>query len=510
MNFPKKNRRFFLKSVAGAGLLASPLAKLAFGATQPRAMPDSKVGADFLRHNDIPWALETRRSSFGFGPITPESHFFVRNNLPMPSAAIIQQRDDWRMEVEGVEQAGSITLRELKTMEMRTVATVMQCSGNGRAFYPHHPSGSQWGVGAAGCALWTGVSVADVLERFGGAQNGMPFVTSTGGETIPDGIDKDAVAVERSVPIDKALKDCMLVWEMNGAPISLAHGGPLRLIVPGYFGVNNVKWVKRLAATNEESAAKIQQSGYRLREIGQDGSPEHPSMYRMPVKSWINGPGADDEPVLAGKQMLYGVAFSGERGIKRIDVSVDEGEHWQQAEFVGPDLGVNAWRAFQYPVELSLGEHRVFCRAQDGEGEWQPRERVENQRGYGHNGWLDHGLTIKALAELPVAPAFVEPVAQKSMQVVPVSNKPKELSATAQRGRDIFLNGVQPGCGVCHALEDSGAQGAVGPNLDQLHPSLANVKQAVTQGVGIMPAFGSQLSSQEIDALSAYVFEASR
>ena len=354
------------------------------------------------------------------------------------------------------------------------------------------------------------MSVADVLERFGGAQSGMPFVTSTGGETIPAGIVKDAVAVERSVPIDKALKDCMLVWEMNGAPISLAHGGPLRLIVPGYFGVNNVKWVKRVAATSGESAAKIQQSGYRLREIGEDGSPEHPSMYRMPVKSWINGPGADDEPVLAGKQLVYGVAFSGERGIKRVEVSLDEGVHWQRAEFVGPDLGVNAWRAFQYPVELAVGEHRAFCRAQDGEGEWQPRDRVENQRGYGHNGWLDHGLTIKALAELPVAPAFVEPVVQKSMQAVPVSSKPNELSAAAQRGRDIFLNGVQPGCGVCHALDDAGVQGAVGPNLDQLHPSLANIKQAVSQGVGIMPAFGSQLNSQEIDALATYVFEASR
>ena len=109
-----------------------------------------------------------------------------------------------------------------------------------------------------------------------------------------------------------------------------------------------------------------------------------------------------------------------------------------------------------------------------------------------------------------MAPAFVEPVVQKSMQAVPVSSKPKELSSAAQRGRDIFLNGVQPGCGVCHALEDAGVQGAVGPNLDQLHPSLANVKQAVSQGVGIMPAFGSQLNSQEIDALSAYVFEAAR
>ena len=513
MNFSKFSRRLFLKSAAGAGLLASPLGNLAFSASAPRTMPGSKAGGDFLRHNDIPWALETRRSSFGFGPITPESHFFVRNNLPMPPAEIIVNRDDWRFEVEGVEQPGSLTLAELKTMDVRTVATVLQCSGNGREFFPHHPSGSQWGVGAAGCALWTGVPVAAVLERFGGAKGGLPFITSTGGETIPAGIDKDQVAVERSVPIDKALRDCMLVWEMNGAPISLAHGGPLRLIVPGYFGVNNVKWVKRIAATRQESTAKIQQSGYRLRDIGQNGGPEHPSMYRMPVKSWINGPGADDTPVLAGRQILYGVAFAGERGIKKVEVSLDEGVHWQEAEFVGPDLGVNAWRAFQYQAELAVGGHRVFCRAQDGEGDWQPRDRVENQRGYGHNGWLDHGLNIKALAELPASPVAMAPASvavRKVSESVVVSEKPKELSAVAQRGREIFLNGALPGCGVCHALSDAGSQGAVGPNLDQLHPSLASVKQAITQGVGVMPAFGGQLNAQEIDALAAYVFEASR
>ena len=513
MKLPRENRRFFLKSLAGLGLLVSPLGNLAFSGAAQRAMPGSKVEGNFLRHNDIPWALETRRSSFGFGPITPESHFFVRNNLPMPNTAILKQRDNWRMEIDGVEEPGSITLAELKSMERHTVPTVLQCSGNGRAFFAHHPSGSQWGVGAAGCALWTGVSVVEVLAHFGGAKDGLAFLTSTGGETIPEGIDKDQVAVERSIPIGKALKDCLLVWEMNGAPLSLAHGGPVRLIVPGYFGVNNVKWVKQLAATREESSAKIQQTGYRLRDIGQEGGPQHTSMYRMPVKSWINGPGADDMPVLAGKQVFYGVAFSGERGIKQVEVSLNNGKQWQKADFVGPDLGVDAWRVFQYSVELAIGEHRVFCRAQDGEGEWQPRERTENQRGYGQNGWQDLGLTVKALAELPMNPLVAAPVvvaANTLSAPIPVTNKPKELSAAAQRGREIFLNQVQPACGVCHALKDAGSQGAVGPNLDQPHPSLANVKQAITQGVGIMPAYGGQLNSQEIDALAGYVFEASR
>ena len=513
MEPPKRNRRFFLKSVAGAGILASPLGNLTFSSTSPRALPGSKVEGNFLRHNDIPWALETRRSSFGFGPITPESHFFVRNNLPMPSAAILGQRDQWHIQVNGVEQPGSVTLAELKSLKRHTVATVLQCSGNGRAFFTHNPSGSQWGVGAAGCALWAGVSVADVLAHFGGAKDGLAFLSCTGGETIPEGIDKDQVIVERSIPMDKALKDCLLVWEMNGAPLSWTHGGPVRLIVPGYFGVNNVKWIKQLAVTREESNAKIQQSGYRLRDIGEPGGPQHASMYRMPVKSWINGPGADDMPVLAGKQVFYGVAFAGERGIKQVEVSLNNGTQWHKAEFVGPDLGINAWRVFQYPVELPTGEHRVFCRAQDGDGEWQPRERIENQRGYGQNGWQDLGLTFTAFAELPLNPMVAAPEAvatNKLSTPVPITDKPATLSPVAQRGREIFLNQAQPGCGVCHTSKDAGSQGAVGPKFNQLKPSLANVKQAVTQGVGIMPAYGGQLNSQEINALATYVFEASR
>ena len=97
---------------------------------------------------------------------------------------------------------------------------------------------------------------------------------------------------------------------MNGEPLPIVHGGPVRLLVPGYFGVNNVKWVKRLAASVSESGNKIQQSGYRMRAVGESGNASHPSMYRMPVKSWLNGPGADGVSLAPGRHQLFGVAFS--------------------------------------------------------------------------------------------------------------------------------------------------------------------------------------------------------
>jgi len=276
--------------------------------------------------------------------------------------------------------------------------------------------------------------------------------------------------------------------------------------------VNNVKWVKRIALTEEESGASIQVSSYRFRDIGESGRPEHPSMYRMPVKSWLNGPGADDMPVLKGQATLYGVAFSGERGIDKVEVSVDEGQNWQEAELIGPDLGPNAWRSFILPMELSAGRHRFVSRATDISGDTQSRDAIPNHRGYGHNGWYDHGLEINVVDQLPASMTANATAAGSTPTPAAAAgtaaSSSSSLSAEATAGRDIFLTQVQPGCGVCHTLADAGTAGAIGPNLDTLKPSVDQVMRAVRQGVGAMPAFGAQLSETEMRALSVYVAEA--
>ena len=502
------SRRFVLKSLAAGVAAASHSVSFS---SAPRSVPLSKAGSAFIVHNDLPWALETRRSQFGVGPITPASHLFVRNNLPMPPPTQTDQGDDWSLSVVGCEREGSLTLADLKRMKSRTVATVLQCSGNGRDFFPHDPSGSQWAVGAAGCVLWTGVPVADIFEQFGGVKPNLTYLTTTGGEELPEGVDKDTVVVERSVPLEKGLRDCLLVWEMNGAPLPPIHGGPVRLIVPGYFGVNNVKWVRQLAATLSESGAKIQQSGYRMRPEGVAGGPEHPSMWRMPVKSWLNGPGADGAPVLAGLNLLYGVAFSGERGVEAVEVSADNGVSWQQAGWVGPDLGPNAWRTFQFAANLSVGEHRFVSRATDTEGDRQPKLAVHNHRGYGHNGWQDHALSVRVVAALPKAAIKASSQTSDSgLETVSAAIPGLALSDKALEGKQLFLQQAQPGCGVCHSLADADARGVVGPNLNQLSPSLAQVESAIAQGVGAMPAYGAQLSQTEISALATYIVEATR
>jgi len=463
-------------------------------------LPDGLDPRDFVVHGLEPLTLETRRDRFGTSVITPASLFFVRNNLPLPPLSIVDRPDDWELEIAGVAEPRTLTLRELKQWGVETTATVVQCSGNGRKFFEHETSGSQWGVGAAACAVWSGVPLKVVAERLGGAVEGMRFLTSTGGEELPEGVDRDSVVVERSIPIAKALDDCLLAWEMNGAPIPITHGGPLRLIVPGYFGCNQIKYVKRVAFTETGTTANIMRSGYRFRPIGESGAPDQPSMWAMSIKSWINGP-SGMHPVAEGPMQVHGVAFSGGQGVSQVEVSTD-GVQWQQAELIGPDLGPHAWRQFRLSMELDLGEHQLFSRATDGEGHVQPEQRTENHRGYGHDGWRDMGVAF----EVVEGPVIIE---EQSLEGSLVAQGPEpgslELSADEEAGRALFTSDAAPSCGTCHTLSEADTHATVGPNLNALGPSEAQIAQAVTNGVGAMPAYGEQLSEAQVQQIAAYV-----
>jgi DMSO/TMAO reductase YedYZ molybdopterin-dependent catalytic subunit len=180
------------------------------------------------------------------------------------------------------------------------------------------------------------------------------------------------------------METAILAWEMNGEPIPRAHGGPLRMIVPGYYGVNNVKYVKRVAFTENETDAKIQTSGYRLRPVDVGGAPDQPSMWQMKVKSWVTHPLMDSE---SGRVQIYGVAFGGVNPVDKVEVSTDGGETWQEASFTGPDLGRFGWRVFVLPAELESGTYTITSRATDSEGNVQEQSTEENHRGYDYSGW---------------------------------------------------------------------------------------------------------------------------
>lgn len=337
--------------------------------------------------------IETRRSAFGSSVVTPTSQLYVRNNLPTPPESIVADRDAWAVQIDGVNRPRQLSLRELKTMGLETVTMVLQCSGNGRGFFPSKPSGTQWTVGAAGCVVWSGVPVRDVVKALGGVAGGMLYMTGTGGEVLPAGLDPKSVLVERSVPLS-AMEDALLAWEMNGEPVPLAHGGPLRLIVPGYTGVNNIKYIKQLAFTAKESEAHIMSHGYRISPPGSKGDPSQPSVQEMSVKSWINSPIPEDGNRAAGLVQIQGVAFGGMHAIKGVEVSIDGGKSWRQARLVGPDMGRYAWRQFVLAAQLPKGTYQLASRATDVRGNVQPETRGENQSGYNNTSWADHAVTV--------------------------------------------------------------------------------------------------------------------
>jgi DMSO/TMAO reductase YedYZ molybdopterin-dependent catalytic subunit len=335
--------------------------------------------------------VETKREAFGTSGITDTDILFLRNNLGAPAASITENPDAWEVEIDGVTSPRKLSVGELKRMGLASVAMVLQCSGNGRGFFDHKASGSQWRVGAAGNALWSGVPMKAVVNELGGVRAGMRYMTSTGGETIPPGIEPNKVMVERSVPWT-AMESAILAWELNGEPLPLAHGGPLRVVIPGYYGVNNVKYVKRIAFTEDQTGANIQSSGYRVRPIGQKGAPGQPTMWEMNLKSFVTHPAGGS--LRAGPTQVYGVAFTGGSPVSAVEVSIDGGKTWRAARFFGPDMGPAAWRQFVLPVTLPAGSYEITSRAIAADGEVQPEHRIENERGYAHNGWRDHAVKV--------------------------------------------------------------------------------------------------------------------
>lgn len=394
------SRRHLLGATAGliaAASLKPTLASAQQAAATPKALPEYvnwKVADSMIIHT--PTTIETKRSAIGTSVITPSDRLFIRNNLPAPTTAQIGNVNAWKVSVEGVGKPQTFTLSDLKSMGFEVIATVLQCSGNGRSLFASKLSGTQWQTGAAGCVMWAGIPVRDLVKALGGVSAGMVYMTGTGGETLPAGIDPNSVIVERSVPL-VAMQDAILAWEMNGEPLPLAHGGPLRLITPGYSGVNNIKYIKRLAFTTEQTQAAIQQTGYRITPLGQKGGPSFPAVWTMDAKSWVTSPSPDKGPVNAGMVQITGVAMGGVEDVARVDVSLDGGKNWQKARLTGPDLGKFAWRQFVFATNLKPGTYDVACRVTTLEGKKQVAETTINNGGFLNSGWVAHKVQINVV-----------------------------------------------------------------------------------------------------------------
>lgn len=307
------------------------------------------------------------------GWVTPTRLFFVRNHFEIPKVDAAA----WRLTVSGrVARPLELTLDELAALPQRTVLATLECAGNGRSFLQQRAAGVPWGAGAVAHAEWSGVPLHVVLEQAGIEPEAVEIVAQGADQgTEPD--HPEPMPFARSLPLGKALhRDTLLALRMNGEPLTPSHGYPLRLLVPGWYGVASVKWLARLEAVAVPFRGYFQSVKYTIQGAG---GPE--IIQRMSVKSEIVRPIAN-EPLGVGRQRVFGLAWAGEEAVQRVEVSTDGGRSWQVAEILGP-FAPYSWTLWEYlwTVERS-GTYMLLARATSSSGRTQPEQYDPRYNGY--------------------------------------------------------------------------------------------------------------------------------
>jgi DMSO/TMAO reductase YedYZ molybdopterin-dependent catalytic subunit len=368
--------------------------------------------------------------------LTPLDSFYVVSHFRTP----VIDDDEHTVSITGGD--GTTVEVDMAAIQIdhstETVTHTMQCAGNGRKYFAEM-DGWTFDYGAAGTAQWTGAPVSEVFEAHDVTVADDAWVMAAGA----DGRANDAERVfARSIPASKLLDDCFLVYRMNGKPLPLEHGFPVRLLVPGWYGTNSVKWLSELRVMDGmvrgdrwREYSEWQQHHYRIVPEGVEanthatidmldtweqieakaaGEVEHyPYVYDMTVKSLIGYPGEDAtvSPREAdGTVEVLGVAWAGDDRVERVEVSTNGGETWERARFLGPDRGPAAWRQFRYLWDAAPGEYTLYSRATDEAGRTQPREVAApgsgldairndeypwNRGGYASNAYRDLGINVR-------------------------------------------------------------------------------------------------------------------
>jgi DMSO/TMAO reductase YedYZ molybdopterin-dependent catalytic subunit len=322
--------------------------------------------------------------------ITPLSRLFARNTGQLP-AFDAREIAAWTLRIdECVREARTWTLDQLKTeFAPVTRIAVLECAGNGRAFFPDHAGTILWQRGAVGCVAWTGVKLGDLLAACGLT----PEAVYTAHHSPDRALAGDGPAISRGVPIAKALAgETIVAWAANGEPIPLLHGGPLRVIVPGYPGSASQKWIARIEIRDREhDGERMTNLHYRLpRAPVRSGDALDPADFEvitdMPVKSVITSP-RDGFTASAGQPLaMRGFAWSGHTPVKAVEVSFDGGASWRNAD-LGTLPDTFAWRRFTATLDnLPAGDIEIVARATDTQGLAQPlQSALWNPRGYCNN-----------------------------------------------------------------------------------------------------------------------------
>lgn len=339
---------------------------------------------------DRPVQLETPRRYFRHG-FTDNAAFFVRWHLDLHPNAV--DLSAWRLSVEGnVNRALTLSLDDLVSrFTPVSVAAVNQCSGNSRSRLEPRVPGGQWGNGAMGCATWTGVRLRELLER-AGTQSGSVEVQFEGLDRGRGPAGRGSHRFLKSLRLDDlVLDDCVVAYGMNGQPLPMLNGFPVRLVVPGYFAtywMKSLTWIRVLTQPDENFWMK---SGYRIPDTPRGSTtPEEVRagrvstvpIARMPVRSFIVSPDGSAGLPAGMPVMVRGIAFSGNGAVTRVELSEDDGRSWRDVT-LGSDHGPHAFRTWDTTWTPSRpGEAVLAVRATDAAGNVQTHEPVWNPGGY--------------------------------------------------------------------------------------------------------------------------------
>jgi DMSO/TMAO reductase YedYZ molybdopterin-dependent catalytic subunit len=327
-------------------------------------------------------------------PITPIADFYVRTNLGVPPV----DAATWRLTVDGlVDRPLDLSLADLQAMPAVEQTCTLECAGNNRTRLAPITEGEPWGPGAISTAVFGGVPLDAVLERAGVRAGAVEIRFEGADRGTPRGR-TDEIAYERSLPLaDARGHDILLVTTMNGAPLTDEHGAPVRLLVPGWYGMASVKWLRRIEALDRPLQAHYQTRQYRYYTDEPVGSSEAPPVRTMRVNSMVLSPASGDV-VGPGPHAIRGTAWSGGTSVVAVEVSIDAGD-WQPAELVASGADVPepyAWRHWSFSwAGAPAGRHSIRSRATAADGSVQPDQPVWNRLGYGNNAIAVTLVTIR-------------------------------------------------------------------------------------------------------------------
>src|SRR2546423_7996795 len=344
--------------------------------------------SDLIVREQEPLNLEMPFSSLD-GSLTPNELFYVRCHFPVPEISA----NDWRLKIEGeIEAPFALNYKELCAMESRTIAATLECAGNNRLFLEPKVKGVQWELGAVGTASWTGVPLSAVLERARPKANAIEVILEGADEGQVDKTPTPSGQISfcRSLPLSKARTDVLLAYEMNGDKLSEAHGFPLRAIVPGWYAMASVKWLRRIIMTEKPFNGFYQSLDYTFWDRS-GVLPTLAPLTELQTKAEIARPENGDTIAANSNYRVHGAAWTGTGEITRVEVSFDSGETWKEAELLG-DAVNDSWRLWEYNWRSpAAGRYRLIARATDSRGGTQAAERGGDRGTY----MINHLLPVE-------------------------------------------------------------------------------------------------------------------